>query len=107
MNEYERVCLHKFIYLLLLEIVDILVRHSPGKGLQYQNSEKKTTRARRVSINKQGFISYAIVVVKDDCLCSTKELNTRSTGYCGPKAHTKWSCYSNRRCRRMNQLIIG
>ena len=73
MNEDERVILHKFVHLFLLDIVNILARYSPGKSLPHQTIAKKTTVARRASTNKQVFISCVIAVVRIPLLCNPKK----------------------------------
>lgn len=73
MNEDERVILHKFVHLFLLDIVNILARHSPGKSLPHQKEARETTVARRASTNKQVFISCVIAVVRIPLLCNPKK----------------------------------
>ena len=73
MNEDERVILHKFVHLFLLDIVNILARHSPGKSLPHQKTARETTVARRASTNKQVFISCVIAVVRFSLLCDPKK----------------------------------
>ena len=107
MNEDERVILHKFVHLFLLHIVDILARHSPGKSLPHQITARETTVARRVSTNKQVFISCVIAVVSIPCCATPRNGVHASLDFVGPKAHTRDYFTPTRRCTKMYHMRMG